>query len=278
VPDPSPLDAALALGRAHGIESADPRILKDGSNLLVHLRPAPVVVRVATFTGRIRRDPLPYLEREVRLSTALVAEGAAVAPPSPWLPAGPHVIDGWAMTALAWVDHIEGATPDAATSFVALEALHDALRRIALPPGIELPLLGPATSDLDLAIDFAVGHGLLSARDAAGRRRRRDEIVPALLDAAPDRQALHGDAFPRNSLVTDDGVVWIDLEDCCWGPAAWDHAVLLRNTEDATVERILRERDGGRAIDLAIALREIQADVWTILHNAHHDGRLDEPA
>jgi hypothetical protein len=274
MPALTPLDAAVALGREHGIRIDEPHILKDGSNLLVHLRPAPVVVRVATFTGRIRRDPWPYLVREVRLATALVAEGAAVAPPSPLLPPGPHAIDGWTMTATAFVDHVAGAIPDAATAFVALEALHDAMRRIT----IDLPLLGPATADLDLAIDFAVERGLIANMDAAERRSRRDRLVDELLAATPDRQPLHGDAFPRNSLVTPSGIVWIDLEDCCRGPAAWDHAVLLRNSPDATVERIVRDRDGGRGIDLAMALREIQADVWTILHDARSEGRLDSPS
>lgn len=274
MPAVTPLAAAVALGREHGIPVHEPRILKDGSNLLVHLRPAPVVVRVATFTGRIRRDPWPYLVREVRLATALVAEGAAVAPPSPLLPPGPHAFGGWTMTATAFIDHIEGAIPDTATAFVALEALHDAMRRIP----IDLPLLGPAMADLDLAIDFAVEQGLIAATAAADCRDRRDRLVDELLAAAPDRQPLHGDAFPRNSLVTPTGVVWIDLEDCCLGPAAWDHAVLLRNAPDATVERILRDRDGGRGIDLAMALRGIQADVWTILHDARNEGRLTGPS
>jgi hypothetical protein len=275
----APVDAAVALGAAHGIATDDPRVLKDGSNLLVHLRPAPVVIRVATFTARIRRDPLPYLEREVRLATALVEEGAPVAPPSPLLPAGPHVIGGWAMTAWAYVDHVAGAAPDAAASFAALEALHDAMRRIETDViEIDLPLLGPAMADLDLAIAFAVEHGLIAVEDAAKRRARRDRLAAELLAAAVDRQPLHGDAFPQNSLVTGGGVVWIDLEDCCLGPAAWDHAVLLRRAPDATVERILRQRDGDRAIELATALREVQADVWTILHDARRDGRLDAPA
>lgn len=267
----APLDAAIALGRAHGIRSAEPRVLKDGSNLLVHLDPAPVVIRVATFTGRIRRDPLPYLEREVRLATALVAEGAAVAPPSPLLPAGPHQIDGWSMTAWAFVEHVAGAVPDAATAFVALDSLHDALRRVT----IALPLLGPVTSDLDLAIDFALEVGLLSRADADERRTRRDRLVAELLSVASDRQSLHGDAFPRNSLLTSRGVVWIDFEDCCLGPVAWDHAVLIRNVADPTVERFLRERDGAAAIDAAIALREIQSHVWGTLHGARAEGRLD---
>ena len=55
MPERSPIAAALALGRDHGIRIDEPRVLKDGSNLLVHLRPAPVVVRVATFTGQIRK-------------------------------------------------------------------------------------------------------------------------------------------------------------------------------------------------------------------------------
>ena len=53
----SPLAAALALGAAHGLPVAEPVVLKDGSNLLVHLHPAPVVVRVATFTAFIRGEP-----------------------------------------------------------------------------------------------------------------------------------------------------------------------------------------------------------------------------
>lgn len=77
-PGHAPLAAAVALGVAHRIRSDEPRILKDGSNLLVHIQPAPVVIRVATFTALVRGDPLRFLEREVRLSSALVAAGAAV--------------------------------------------------------------------------------------------------------------------------------------------------------------------------------------------------------
>ena len=270
MPDRSPVEAAVALGAAYGLVSAAPRVLKDGSNLVVHLHPAPVVVRVATFTGRVRRDPWPYLVREVALTTALVDEGAAVAPPTPLLPPGPHRRGDWAMTAWAFVDHEAGVIPDDAAALVALDALHAAIRRIA----IDLPLLGPATADLDLAIDFGVAQGLLTEDDAAALRLRRDALVDELLALAPDRQALHGDAFPRNSLVSPEGVVWIDLEDCCEGPVAWDHAVLIWNTDDPGVERTLRERDGSPAIDAAMALREIQAGVWRRLHDARREGRL----
>lgn len=269
----TPVEAAVELGAAHGLASDQPRILKDGSNLLVHLWPAPVVVRVATFTGRIRRDPWPYLEREVRLATALVAVGAAVAPPSTLIPPGPHRHAEWAMSAWAFVDHVAGAIPDGPTALAALDDLHEAMRRIA----IDLPVLGPATADLDLAIEFAVAQRLLAGTAAAALVARRDRLVDDLLAATTDRQPLHGDAFPRNSLVTASGVVWIDFEDCCTGPVAWDHAVLIWNVEDPAVERALRDRDGDTALDAAMALRKIQASVWRLLHDARRDGRFDDP-
>lgn len=266
----SPLAAAVALGEDHGILTAEPRVLKDGSNLLVHLAPAPVVVRVATFTALIRGDPLPFMEREVAVVTQLAAAGAAIAPPSPLIPAGPHAIGGWTMTAWAWVDHEPGAVPDAATALAALDELHAALRDVQL----DLPVLNPARADLDLAIAFAVGQGLLDRRTATTLRTRRDRLVGELLAATTDRQPLHGDAFPRNSLVTPAGVVWIDFEDCCSGPVAWDHAILIRDTGDRDVERACRARDGDAAIDAAMELRGIQASVWRVLHDARRAGRF----
>ena len=266
----SPLEAALALGRSHDLDVHEARILKDGSNFLVHLAPAPVVVRVATFTALVRGDPLPFLEREVRLTAALAGAGAAVAPPSPLVPPGPHLVGGRAMTALAWVDHAPGVVPDPVAVIDALDDLHVSLRRVT----IDLPLLGPATSDLDLALAAAVRYELVSSADADERRSRRDRLLGELLAAAPDRQPLHGDAFPRNSLLTPAGIVWIDLEDCCVGPTAWDHAVLCRQSGDPAVERIIRARDPGTALDLAMALRAIQGEVWTILHEARISGRV----
>jgi hypothetical protein len=271
MPERSPIEAAVALGVANGVRTREPRILNDGSNLLVHLQPAPAVVRVATFTGRVRRDPLPFLEREVRLATLLVAAGAAVAPPSSLIAPGPHVDGRWAMTAWTFVDHVPGVIPDDRRALVALDELHAAMGRIA----IELPLLNPATGDLDLVIAFAIEHRLMTDAEGLAIRSRRDGILDELLATTTDRQPLHGDAFPRNSLLTASGVVWIDLEDCCSGPAAWDHAVLIRNVEDPTVERTLRDRDGDAAIDAAMALREIQAGIWRLLHDARREGRLD---
>lgn len=265
-----PLAAAVALGAAHRLPVAAPQILKDGSNLLVHLAPAPVVVRVATFTGRIRRDPLPYLEREVSLVSALASAGAPVTPPSPLIPPGPHVIDGWAMTALAYVPHMAGSVPGARAALAALDELHAALASIDIP----LPVLGPAMADLDLATAFAVDQGLLDPVDAADLLAVRDDVARRLLRATTSRQALHGDAFPGNALIADGRVVWLDFEDACLGPVAWDHAILVRASDDPTIEAELARRDGAEVLDLAIELRGFQARVWRILHDARRNGQL----
>jgi Ser/Thr protein kinase RdoA (MazF antagonist) len=263
------IEAVAALAADHRVRFEDLVILKDGSNLSVHLAPAPVVLRVATFTARIRREPLIWLQREVELVTWLAAAGASVMAPSDLVPVGPHVVGGWAITAWGYVDHRPGIVPDGQATLQALDELHDVLRGY---PGA-LPLLNPAADDLDRAIAFGLGQELLSASQAEDLRARRDAAFAELVAIAPDRQALHGDAFPRNSLVTERGVVWIDFEDCCSGPVVWDHATLLRRIDDdATANRAaaatIRGRHSDDAVHVALVLRGLQEEVWSLLHDA----------
>ncbi len=258
------LEAGVALGIEHGIRSDLPVVLKDGSNLLLHLAPAPVVLRIATLTAAVRGDPLAYLEREIQLVSWLATAGAAVMPPSDLIPPGPHVVDGWAMSAWRYVEHERGAVPDQPTTLVALDELHAAMRDY---PG-DLPLLNPVTDDLERALGFLVGREVMSAGQADDVRGRRDALMARLLELAPDRQAQHGDAFARNSLVTANGVVWIDFEDCCSGPVLWDLATMVRHRPDEAVERVVRERHGAEALETAIALRQVQVDVWVAIHDA----------
>jgi Ser/Thr protein kinase RdoA (MazF antagonist) len=270
-----PIDAAVALGRRHGLESVEPRVLKDGSNLIVVLEPARVVVRVATLTGWVRGDPRPFLAREVALSGALAKAGANVAGPSDRVPPGPHEFAGWQMSVTAWIDHVAGRPPDAMSTLGALDALHAALDALAVP----LPFLGPALGDLDAAWGRLTTIGILPESEVTRRRARRAVLVRRLVTAAPERRPLHGDAYPRNALVDPEGtVVWIDFEDACVGPAAWDHAILIRQGGDPAIEPILRARDGDAAIDAAMELRGLQAEAWTLIHDARAAGRLPIPA
>jgi hypothetical protein len=102
------LAAARSLLEAHGVPADRLETWKDGSNLLVRPWPAPVILRVATFTGRIRRDPMPYLAREVALVEWLADRGAPVMGPSTVMPPGPFLVDGWGIAAFSFVGHEAG--------------------------------------------------------------------------------------------------------------------------------------------------------------------------
>ena len=257
--------AVRALLAAHGLPGDRLETWKDGSNLLVRPVPAPVILRVATFTGRIRRDPMPYLEREVALVTWLASRGAPVMAPADVMPPGPFLVDGWGIAAWRFVDHRPGVVPDAAATLAALDELRAVLRDY---PG-ELPRYGPAAADLDLAFDFARADGILDPAWVDTLRRRRDLLLVRLSELDPSLEPQHGDAFPRNTVVDRAGrVTWIDLEDACLASPAWDLAVLVRHTGDAAVRAVAEARVGREVLDTAIALRDVQGEVWNALHDA----------
>src|SRR6188508_1548903 len=132
--------AVRTLLAAHGLPGDRLETWKDGSNLLVRPVPAPVILRVATFTGRIRRDPMPYLEREVALISWLASRGAPVMAPADVMPPGPFLVDGWGIAAWRFVDHRLGVVPAATATLAALDELRAVLR--TYPD--ELPAYGPA--------------------------------------------------------------------------------------------------------------------------------------
>src|SRR5277367_3550945 len=89
--------AAVAVANSFGLRCDDPEILADGSNVLVHLKPAPVVARVATTTGLVRKPAQNWLALDLDLAGFLAAQSFPVVPPSAELPPGPHVQDGLAL-------------------------------------------------------------------------------------------------------------------------------------------------------------------------------------
>jgi len=257
-------EAARTFARRAGLPLGEMAVLKDGSNLVVHLRPAPVVLRVATLTAVVRGDPLPYLQREMDLVSYLSAAGAPVMAPSDLVAPGPHVVDGWALSAFRLVPGMAPGHPDVHTAFATLGELHRALR--SYPGG--LPVLSPAADDFDRAIAYAIGEGLLAGGEAGALTERRDALLAELLAAALDRQPLHGDAFARNALNTADGVIWIDFEDCCSGPVIWDLGVMVERDPDAGLIAHIGRQHGAAVLATAMALREVQAAAWSPIHAA----------
>ena len=76
------LAAAVRVAREQGLPGDDPEVLSSRGNVIVHLRPAPVVARVATLTAWTRSDPLRWLAREVAVAGYAAGQGGPVVAPT----------------------------------------------------------------------------------------------------------------------------------------------------------------------------------------------------
>jgi hypothetical protein len=220
----APLVAAQAVARQHGVACDEAVLIAAGSNVLVHLRPAPIVARVMTGTAVLHDDPEEWLAREVAVGAFLAGRTDLVVPPSDILPPGPHEQDGLLMTLWKFVPHDEQAPPPKPRELGrSLRALHAALADF---PGDLAPLSG--TRDwLERLLAQLRPSPELTRQDIDWLRFQLDALTPAVFESSLPAQALHGDASLSNLLRTDSGLVWNDLEDVCTGPLAWDVAGLV---------------------------------------------------
>jgi Phosphotransferase enzyme family len=249
----SPIAAAQAVARAHGVACDDAVRIAAGSNALVHLKPAPVVARVMTGTALLHDDVEKWLAREVAVGVFLAGRTDSVVPPSDLLPPGPHEQDGLWMTLWKFVPHdAQAAPPEPRELGRSLRALHAALADF---PG-ELPPLSGIRDWLEGLLGELRPSPVLSQRDIDWLGLQMEALTPAVFDSALPAQALHGDASLSNLLRTNGGVlVWNDLEDVCAGPVAWDVAGLVtsargRGQSANLVEELLAAYGGPGVEDL----------------------------
>jgi Ser/Thr protein kinase RdoA (MazF antagonist) len=210
--------AAVSAAARLGVRCAEPEVLADGANVIVHLRPSPVVAKVAATTAAVRADPAAWLARELDLVAFLTAAAAPVMAPSREVPARVHHADGHVMSFWAYLKPADAGPADEATIGSMLRDLHATLRTYptALP---FLPPLG------DIPDYLARPQTRLSAGDAAALAAAFGRLTEELAAATDGpAQPLHGDAGVLNLMATDGGWVWHDFEDTGSGPVGWDLA------------------------------------------------------
>lgn len=255
--------AAVALAGEHGVRVEDPAVLADLFSVMVHLRPAPVVARVSTWTSKVRRPIAEWLGREIAVTGYLAGQGAPVVAPSGELPPGPHTRDGFAISFWTYLEADPDRTVSAADCAAMLVDLHAGLRSY---PG-ELPLMGPLVNDVPYglaALDRAGPE--LTGVDVTRLRADVERLRPFFTEPGGELQPLHGDVHQNNLVITRDGPIWIDFEDVCLGPVEWDLALLNWSDAGAVAahhrpdpDRLARSCDL-RALHLAMCLTAFRDD------------------
>jgi hypothetical protein len=251
--------AAIAVAKTHGLRCDEPDVLADGSNVLVHLKPAPVVARVATTTALVRKPVEQWLALDLDLASFLAAKKFPVVPPSAELPPGPHLHDGLALTFWEFVEHRAGFVASVPEVGPFLRELHKALRAY---PG-KLRYLSPF-SEIPRWLDEVEGWDAVSDGDLAILRRGFFRIAAEIDALGLSRQPLHGDAHKKNLLKTSSGLVWTDFEDACRGPIEWDIACFVRTSGE---DRETALASYGGAVELEslrpfFEARDLQGAIW----------------
>ena len=194
VEDRGALAAAVAVAQAHGLRVTDAVILRDQLNVLVHLRPAPVVARVAGTIAAVRPGTA-WQARELASRGISRRAGAPVVAPSAELPPGPHERDGRVRQLLGRTRRRREADPVAAG-----EALRVLPRGAARLPGLAA---GARRRDRGRG---AAGHASpprsrIDARHARTQLLQRfQDLMPMLGELRSPIQPLHGDAHLGNVL------------------------------------------------------------------------------
>ncbi len=224
VQDGDALNAAVAVAAAHGVTASDPVVLRDQLNVLVHLRPAPVVARVAGTIARVRPGE-GWLRREISVAGHLARSGAPVVAPSDELPPGPHSYDGHVLSFWRYVPET-GERVDPAAAGAALQDCHEALRSY----DGSLPVLSGVT-EAEAMLAGLAAEEVLDPMEAARLLERIEDILAVLGSLRAPVQPLHGDAHLNNVLNGPEGPLWNDWEDTCIGPVGWDAACLLNSSQ-----------------------------------------------
>jgi Phosphotransferase enzyme family len=210
------LAAAGAVASAGGLILDEAVVIHAGSNVLVHLRPAPVVARVMTGTVALHSDPRTWLEREISVLAFLGPSGLAVSPSGVIAP-GPYCHDSLWMTFTEWIPEVRpdpelqsaADLDDARVLGPTLRDLHDELCKFEGGLG--------GLRDLGDDIERLLGQlrpSNAQETDAVASLSEQLEVLrTTVFESALPTQALHGDVSLRNLLRTPRRLVWNDFED-----------------------------------------------------------------
>jgi hypothetical protein len=269
------VSAAVSVAREHGLTCSTPEVLADGSNVLVHLPPAPVIARVATTTALVRRPIERWMALDLDIAGFLTAQGLPVVPPSAELLPGPHQWNGFTLTFWQYEQHDRSRA--AATEEVGplLREIHAALRSY---PG-KLERLSPVF-EISEWLDEVETWNVFQDADIAMLRRGHKQIVDKIQALKLPEQPLHGDAHRKNLLRIDGRLLWTDFEDACSGPVEWDLACWIRTSLESREAALVSygRNIGSEALGPFMEARDLQGAVWGAILSTRFPDRRERAA
>lgn len=213
--------AAAAAGAEMGLHVEEPRVLYDVFSVIVHLAPAPVVVRVPTVLppSYVKDPDLQIAQQRSELSVAgwLADQGYPVVAPSPLIDREPVRRDGFSMTFWQFVEEVPDAEPDMGLRMEKTAHLHAALRAYNGPLGFWAPFGTYIPDGLAALVHMPA---LLDAADLDRAQSEWDVLAPVLTSRAGFEatfpgagvQPIHGDAPYHNMITTSRGELWSNFE------------------------------------------------------------------
>jgi aminoglycoside phosphotransferase (APT) family kinase protein len=189
-------------------------VVNNSNNLAVRLLPCDVLARVAPVGRHLAEFEIDLAQRLARARCPVAVLDPRVAPQV-------YERDGFVLTFWRYYETERSgeASPDAYAK--ALARLHAGMRT--------LDVGAPHFTDrVDAALRVVVRpDGGSSALDETDRRLVGDALRAlrrSITERGAREQLLHGEPHPGNVLMTDEGVLFIDLETCCRGPIELDLA------------------------------------------------------
>jgi hypothetical protein len=218
---------AIEVARGLGLPVRKPVSLRSTNNVVVWLRPTPVVAKVGL--GRNAS-----LRTELQVALELTALGAPIVSPAQEVPAVVHSRNGLEVT--FWQYHAQPSSTDIAGVRVAaaMRRLHTALGRLSPALRASLPSYLQELQLVQGLLNDPVGLPALTATDRRLLATVFDKLMVSLAELAPAEShvMLHGSPHSYNVLLVGNEPTFIDFETTCTGPMEWDLAHV-----DAEVEQ-----------------------------------------
>lgn len=213
----SAVKAAMASAAALGLRADDDAVvLQNANRLAVRLLPCDALVRVAPAAHRAGAV------LEVEVARRLAATDAPVAALDPRVEPRVYERDGFVLT--FWT-HYEPVTvgEDVPAAYAdALARLHAGLGTIELPA----PHFTDRVAEAQRLVDDPIATPELGEADRELLITTLRMLTRGIVGRGTPEQLLHGEPHPGNVLSTASGLLFIDWETCCRGPAAFDLAHL----------------------------------------------------